>query len=42
VQGAPEFTYPACAIHAERADRTLVHPALEGLRHAAAACVKRG
>lgn len=34
VPGAPEFPYPAYAVHAEDADPGLIAPVLAGLRHA--------
>jgi DNA-binding transcriptional LysR family regulator len=37
VRGAPEFVYPAYAVYSEGADMEVVGPALEGLRHVAAA-----
>jgi DNA-binding transcriptional LysR family regulator len=33
VPDAPEFAYPAYAVHADTADPKIVLPALEGLRH---------
>jgi hypothetical protein len=36
VKGAPEFAYPAYAIFPEGADRSLIEPALRGLRSVAA------
>ena len=36
VKDAPEFLYPAYAVFAEGADISVVGPALDGLRHAAA------
>jgi DNA-binding transcriptional LysR family regulator len=35
VPGAPEFLYPAYAVHAEAGDAPLIRTALKGLRHAA-------
>ncbi|HMN81000.1 MAG TPA: LysR family transcriptional regulator [Burkholderiaceae bacterium] len=35
VQGAPEFLYPAYAVHSENADAALVGPALSGLKQVA-------
>ncbi|MGE0118461.1 MAG: LysR family transcriptional regulator [Dongiaceae bacterium] len=37
VKGAPEFRHPAYVVYAEGADRSVLDPALRGLRHAAAA-----
>jgi len=37
VKGAPEFAYPAYVVYPEGADRSLLEPALRGLRHVAAA-----
>jgi len=37
IAGAPEFAYPAYAVHAEDGDTAVLAPALEGLREAAAA-----
>lgn len=41
VAGAPEFLYPAYAVYAQHADVTIVAPALQGLRYAAAAHAQR-
>jgi DNA-binding transcriptional LysR family regulator len=41
ISGAPEFLYPAYAVYAQHADATIVAPALEGLRYAAAAHAHR-
>jgi DNA-binding transcriptional LysR family regulator len=41
VPGAPEFLYPAYAVYAQQSDASILAPALEGLRHAAAAHIPK-